>query len=176
MGLNMKERQAVTREYRPRYQKATRKEKKAVLDEFTRLTGYHRKSAVKLLGAKPARQATVHANGRAVKLKPEKRRPGNRKGRPVLRRRGHRQPPQGLGVLPVQAREDTRPAAAAADRLHRVMAGLRHNARDCDEAGEDKPRDHRPAAEERPRGPRAEGKKPHETGGFAQKPVMASIC
>jgi len=37
MGLNMKERQAVTREYKPCYQKATRKEKKAMLDEFTRL-------------------------------------------------------------------------------------------------------------------------------------------
>jgi len=83
MGLNMKERQAVTREYRPCYQKATRKEKKTALDEFTRLTGCHRKSAVRLLGAKPAKQATVHANGRTVKLKPEKRRPGNRKGRPV---------------------------------------------------------------------------------------------
>ena len=83
MGLNMKERQAVTREYRPRYQKATRKEKKAVLDEFTRLTGYHRKSAVRLLGAKPARQVTVHTNSRAEKLKPGKRRPGNWKGRPV---------------------------------------------------------------------------------------------
>jgi len=35
MGVNMKKRQAVTREYRPRYQKAIRKEKKAVLDEFT---------------------------------------------------------------------------------------------------------------------------------------------
>jgi len=54
-----------------------------VLDEFTRLTGYHRKSAVRLLGAKLARQVTVYANGRAVKLKPGKRRPGNRKGRPV---------------------------------------------------------------------------------------------
>ena len=83
MGLNMKERQAVTREFRPRYQKATRKEKKAVLDDFTRLTSYHRKSAVRLLGAKPARQVTVYANGHAVKLKPGKRWPGNRKGRPV---------------------------------------------------------------------------------------------
>jgi len=54
-----------------------------VLDEFTRLTGCHRKSAVRLLGTKPARQVTVHANGHAVKLKPGKRRPGNRKGRPV---------------------------------------------------------------------------------------------
>ena len=83
MGLNMKERQAVARGYRPRYQEATRKEKKAALDEFTRLTGYHRKSAARLLGAKPTKQATVHANDRTVKLKPEKRRPGNRKGRLV---------------------------------------------------------------------------------------------
>ena len=62
------EREAVRNEgIQARYQKATRKEKKAVLDEFTRLTGYHRKSAVRLLGAKPARQVTVHANGRSVK-------------------------------------------------------------------------------------------------------------
>ena len=55
MGLNMKEKQAVTREYRVRYQKASKKEKQAMLDEFTRLTGYHRKSAVRVLGAQPVR-------------------------------------------------------------------------------------------------------------------------
>ena len=42
MGLTMKEKQAVVREYRPRYQKASKKEKPALLDEFIRLTGYHR--------------------------------------------------------------------------------------------------------------------------------------
>ena len=53
MGLTMQERQAVTREYKPRYQKATKKSKQILLDEFVRLTAYHRKSAVRLLTAKP---------------------------------------------------------------------------------------------------------------------------
>jgi hypothetical protein len=78
MGLSMKEKQAVTREYRPRYQKATKKEKRTLLDEFTRLTGYHRKSAVRVLRYKPVRELTVYGRGGAVKLKPEKSRPANR--------------------------------------------------------------------------------------------------
>ena len=45
MGLNMKEKQAVTREYKGRYQKAAKKEKKALLDEFAKLVG-DRKSVV----------------------------------------------------------------------------------------------------------------------------------
>jgi hypothetical protein len=61
----MKEKQAVAQEYKPHYQKA----KSALLDEFTRLTGYHRKSAVKILSAKP------------VRLKQEQKRPANRKGK-----------------------------------------------------------------------------------------------
>ena len=81
MGLSMKEKKAVAREYRPRYQKATKKEKKALLDEFTRLTGYHRKSAVRILGAKSAKQATAFIDGKPVKVKPEKKRPSNRKGK-----------------------------------------------------------------------------------------------
>ena len=83
MGLNMKEKQAVTREYRPRYQKASKKEKQALLDEFTRLTGYHRKSAVRLLSLKPVREVLVNAGGEMVKLKPEKKRPANRRGKRV---------------------------------------------------------------------------------------------
>ena len=81
MGLNMKEKQAVTREYRPRYQKASKKEKQALLDEFTRLTGYHRKSAVRMLNVKPVREARVNRGGKTVKLKPEKKRPANRTGK-----------------------------------------------------------------------------------------------
>jgi hypothetical protein len=76
----MRERQAVTREYRPRYQKAAKKDKRALLDEFTRLTGCHRKSAVRLLAAKPPKPVMVYGKGTAVKLKPEKKRPANRKG------------------------------------------------------------------------------------------------
>jgi hypothetical protein len=83
MGLNMKEKKAVTGEYRPRYQKATKKEKKALLNEFTRLTGYHRKSAIRLLGAKAAKQAIVYVDGKPVKIKPEKKRPANRTGKRV---------------------------------------------------------------------------------------------
>ena len=83
MGLTMKERQAVTGEYKPRYQKATKKSKQALLDEFTRLTGYHRKSAVRLLAAKPPTAALIYVDGKPVKLKPEKKRPANRKGKRV---------------------------------------------------------------------------------------------
>jgi hypothetical protein len=83
MGLSMKEKKAVAREYKPRYQKATKKEKKTILDEFTRLTGYHRKSAVRLLGAKPVKQVLVYIDSKPVKVKPEKSRPSNRKGKRI---------------------------------------------------------------------------------------------
>ena len=83
MGVTMQERQAVTREYTPRYQKASKKEKQVLLDEFTRLTAYHRKSAVRLLAATPPTAAPVSINGKPVKLKPEKKRPANRKGRRI---------------------------------------------------------------------------------------------
>jgi hypothetical protein len=76
----MKEKQAVTREYKPRSQKATKKTKAALLDECIRLTGYHRKSAVRILNAKPV---MVYAGGKAVQLKPEIKRPPNRKGKRV---------------------------------------------------------------------------------------------
>jgi hypothetical protein len=79
----MKEKQAVTREYKPRYQKAGKKAKSALLDEFTRLTGYHRKSAVRLPGGKPVREVLVSGNGKTVKFKPEKKRPPNRKGKRI---------------------------------------------------------------------------------------------
>jgi hypothetical protein len=83
MGLNMKKKQAVTREYKTRYQKAAKKAKSALLDEFIRLTGYHRKSAVRLLSRKPVKEIIIYADKQAVKLKPEKKRPANRKGKRV---------------------------------------------------------------------------------------------
>jgi hypothetical protein len=58
----MKEKQAVDRKYKPRYQKAAKKTKSALLDEFTWLTGYHRKSAIQLLSAKPVREVLAFAN------------------------------------------------------------------------------------------------------------------
>jgi hypothetical protein len=54
-----------------------------LLDEFTRLTGYHRKLAVRLLSGKPVREILIYGSGEAVKLTPERKRPANRKGKRV---------------------------------------------------------------------------------------------
>jgi hypothetical protein len=83
MGLNMKEKQAVTREYKTRYQKAAKKAKPALPGEFIRLTGYHRKPAARLLSSKPVKETIVYAGKQAVKPKPEKKRPASRKGKRV---------------------------------------------------------------------------------------------
>lgn len=46
MGLTMREKKSVTKEFIMRYQKATKKEKHAILNEFVFLTQYHRKYAI----------------------------------------------------------------------------------------------------------------------------------
>jgi hypothetical protein len=43
-----------------------------LLDEFTRLTEYHRKSTVRALSYKPAKELTVYGHGGVVKFKPGK--------------------------------------------------------------------------------------------------------
>ena len=83
MGLNMKEKKAVAGEYKPRYQKASKKQKRNLLDEFTKLTGYHRKSAVRLLNARPVKQVMVCMNGKQIKIKPEKKKKSNRKSKRI---------------------------------------------------------------------------------------------
>jgi len=50
--LTMGQKKAVTQELRDRYHKARKKEKSAILDEFTRLTGYHRCYASQILNQK----------------------------------------------------------------------------------------------------------------------------
>jgi hypothetical protein len=52
-GLTIKEKRVVTGNYIPRYRKAAKKEQSAIPAEFTRLTGYHRKSADRILGGRP---------------------------------------------------------------------------------------------------------------------------
>jgi hypothetical protein len=79
----MKERQAVTREYKPRYQKAGKKEKMVLLDEFIRLTGYRRKSAIRVLSDKPVWEVLIYAVVKAEKHTPQKKRPGNRRGKRI---------------------------------------------------------------------------------------------
>jgi len=50
--LTMRQKKAVTRELRKRYQKARKKEKTVILDEFTQLTGYNRCYACQVLNVK----------------------------------------------------------------------------------------------------------------------------
>jgi hypothetical protein len=54
-----------------------------MLDECTRLTGRHRKSAIRLLSAMPVREVLVTVDGTPIKLKAEKKWPANRKGKRV---------------------------------------------------------------------------------------------
>ena len=42
MGLKMRERQSVSREYARRYQRSNKKGKSFLLNEFVKLTGYRR--------------------------------------------------------------------------------------------------------------------------------------
>lgn len=49
MALNMKEKKAIAKELRQRYQRCTKKEKKIILDEFSFLTGYNRSYASRVL-------------------------------------------------------------------------------------------------------------------------------
>jgi hypothetical protein len=69
------------RGYTLRCQKATKKTKFALLDEFIRPTGYHWKSAVRILSVQPGKEFLVLVDKKPVNLKPEKKRPVNRKGK-----------------------------------------------------------------------------------------------
>jgi hypothetical protein len=63
--------------------KATKKGKWTLLAEFIRLTGYHWKSAIRLLRTTLPKPVIVYVKGKAVKLKPEKKRSANRKGKRI---------------------------------------------------------------------------------------------
>jgi hypothetical protein len=69
----MKEKQALTREVKRRYQTASREEKKAILGEFVQNTAYNRKYALRVLNKKTMREVLLTVDGETVKLKPSKR-------------------------------------------------------------------------------------------------------
>ncbi|MDR0376267.1 MAG: hypothetical protein LBH70_00570 [Spirochaetaceae bacterium] len=78
-GVSHKRKKAVARQVRSRCQKAGRKEKSAVLDEFISITGYkNRKYALRLLNEPAQTQALLFVKGGSVKLKP-----ANRKGKKI---------------------------------------------------------------------------------------------
>jgi hypothetical protein len=83
MGLQMREKQALTQEVKRRYQAASREEKKAILDEFVRNTAYNRKYALRLLNKKTVREVLLVTGGETVKLKPAKRKRKVRQGKKI---------------------------------------------------------------------------------------------
>ena len=85
MGLTMREKQAVTRHNRDRYQRASKKEKTVILNEFIKTTGYtNRKYAIRILSKRDMTEVLTTADGTPVKYKPVKReRPKNRKGKRI---------------------------------------------------------------------------------------------
>src|SRR5882757_10592720 len=52
--IRLTTRKELTSAISQRYQVADRKSKKLILDEFTRVTGYHRKHAIRILTTRPA--------------------------------------------------------------------------------------------------------------------------
>jgi hypothetical protein len=84
MGLSMQEKQAVSRQVHSRYLHAGRKEKSAILDDFIRITGCkNRKYALRILNKPLEPQALLVVKGKAIKLKPQKKRPANRTGKKI---------------------------------------------------------------------------------------------
>jgi hypothetical protein len=80
----MNEKKAITRESRREYQKADKKEKGLILDQYVRLTGYNRKYAIRVLSEPFDKTATMVKNGKTIVFKTEKKtRPKNRLGKPI---------------------------------------------------------------------------------------------
>ncbi|MDR1277417.1 MAG: hypothetical protein LBK02_01555 [Treponema sp.] len=80
----MKEKQVVSRQVHFRYQNAGRKEKSAILDEFIKITGYKNwKYALRILNKPQTPQALLVVKGKALKLKPQKKRLANRTGKKI---------------------------------------------------------------------------------------------
>lgn len=75
MGLTMRDKKALTNEIAWRYRTESKKGKQAILDEFCRTTGYHRKYAVQMLNSWGKKRVQV-VDGKPVELvvgKPRKR-------------------------------------------------------------------------------------------------------
>jgi hypothetical protein len=77
MGLTMQERKSVTKETAVRYRQATKGGKRVILDEFTELTGFHRKYAIKVLKA-AAKTCLTEVYGRVVVRKAERKKRAKR--------------------------------------------------------------------------------------------------
>ena len=72
--LTMEQKRAVTRELQNRYQKAKKREKTTILDEFTRLTGYNRSYLARTLRKKKVLGYLTVCNKRIKYVAGDKRR------------------------------------------------------------------------------------------------------
>ena len=99
MGLTMREKKALTSEIAARYRKETKTGKQAILDEFCRTTGYHRKYAVQVLNSWGKKKIRV-INGEVVELVVgEPRKPRKRTRERVYDERVHEALREALGAL-----------------------------------------------------------------------------
>jgi len=69
----MKQKQAITKELKNRYNRSTKKEKTKILDEFTALTGYNRCYASWVLKTREKVIGNIKAGGRKIKYVLEKK-------------------------------------------------------------------------------------------------------
>jgi hypothetical protein len=76
MGLTMRERHAISRELATRFQKASKKERSRMLDEFVQLTGYTRCYGAYLLRSCGKRQIRMIGGKRVIFIPGHARRPG----------------------------------------------------------------------------------------------------
>jgi len=76
--LTMRQKKAVTRELRKRYQKARKKEKTVILDEFIQLTGYNRCYACQVLNVKKV-LGYLNIAGKRIKYIADKRKTKRKK-------------------------------------------------------------------------------------------------
>ncbi|HBY58167.1 MAG TPA: transposase, partial [Candidatus Atribacteria bacterium] len=70
--LTMRQKKAVTKELRDRYQRSSKKEKTMMLNEFIRLTGYNRSYATRALRVKEV-VGFINISGKRIKLVRDKR-------------------------------------------------------------------------------------------------------
>jgi hypothetical protein len=81
MGLTMKEKQSLMRETGMRYRVGSKQEKTNILDEFTQVTGYHRKYALAVL-SRWGKEQVIRLEGELIKVKAgtaKRRKGGGRK-------------------------------------------------------------------------------------------------
>jgi len=80
----MREKQAITEQIRKRYKKASKKEKKYILNELVQTTGDNRKYEIRILRKTSTKQVLTFVNGKSTRIRSNKcLRPKNRQGKRI---------------------------------------------------------------------------------------------